>query len=496
MTTAVLTARRQVTPTRAPIAALAATRSGSTLLYARLSDDRNDGQGVPRQLEDCWQMVGGRGWDVDPERDVYVDDGFSASRRARKRRPRFDAMLDRIAAGGVARVVVWATDRLYRDPRDLLRLTDFAVRGIEVVTVVGGDLDLNTPDGVMRAGIMVYVAQREADGVSMRVRRQKRQRREQGLPHGGRLPFGWRDLMTPDPDEAALLREAMAAVIRGATLYDLANRWNQAGVRRHRGSSPWTGSDIKHLLMAPRHAGLVVENGQVAVDAEGREITAAWPAIVDQETWEMCASVLAARATGASVPRRRSWLTGVVRCGACGAGMTRSTNGRERRIWRCWSGRGGCGKVSIGAVPVEAVVEEALFTYVDGDELRSALAARDDSRVVAIRAQLAQADSRLRDLVVEFRGGESARAFRLASEGLETDRRRLEVELGRASARSPLEDFGDAPGALRAAWPAMTTDQRRSVVLAAFGAVTVRPATGSGRRFDPGRVSFGVQPVS
>lgn len=475
------------------VLAPSAEAAGSTLVYCRISDENSDGGGVDRQLEDCLALARRRGWAVDPG-DVYREDGFSASRRARRRRPRFEAMLQRIAGDDVARVLVWNVDRLYRDPRDLLRLTDLTKRRVEVVTVMGGDLDLNSDDGVMRAGIMSYVAQREADAVSTRVKRQKDQRRQQGLPHGGRVPFGWSDMMTPDPIEAALLREAMTAVVRGASLTDLANRWNAADVRRHMGSTGWSGGDVKRVLVAARHAGLVVANGEIAVDAEGREIEAAWPAVVDRELWDACRSVLAGRATGVCVPRRRTWLTGVLGC-VCGAPMT-SSSSRGRRLWRCWTDRSGCGEVSIGAEPLEAVVEEALFAYIDGPELRAALAARNDGRVIALRAQLIEVDRKQRELVEAFRGGESARAYRMASDALDRDRRGLEVELGRASERSPLEDFGDSPGALRAAWPAMTTDQRRAVVLAAFGAVTIAKATGRGRRFDPKRVSFGARPLT
>ena len=53
-------------------------------------------------------------------------------------------------------------------------------------------------------------------------------------------------------------------------------------------------------------------------DATGAEVVATWPAIVERQLWEDCRAVLAARATGVGVPRRRSWLTGRLTCGACG----------------------------------------------------------------------------------------------------------------------------------------------------------------------------------
>lgn len=191
------------------------------------------------------------------------------------------------------------------------------------------------------------------------------------------------------------------------------------------------------------------------------------------------------------IARRRSLLTGLLRCGACGSKTTRSSNG-TRVIWRYWKDKGGCGAVSIGAVPVEAVITEALFEYVDGEELRAALASRDDGRVQAIRADLTRLDVRRRALVEAFADGEGdPNVLRMASDALDVKRKHLETELGEASARSPLDDYGDAPGALRAAWPTMTTDQRRAAIQAAFGVVTVESATVVGRRFDPTRIRFG-----
>jgi site-specific DNA recombinase len=466
-----------------------------TAIYARISDDRGtEAQGVGRQLEDCHALVDERGWSEDVIE--YRDDGYSASMYATRPRPAYARLLADVRAGHVRRIVVWNPDRLYRKPRELEELVGLLTTkrsDVEVVAVKSGDLDLSNPAGRLGARTFCTMGAYEADQTSVRVKRQKAQRRSQGLPHGGRVPIGWRDMMTPDPAEAAMLRESMSAVVHGTTLYDLATRWNAAGLRRHGAgaSTPWTGGAVRRVITNPRHAGLVIDHGGIAVDAEGREVVAAWPSIVPRELWEACRAVLAARATGVDLPRRRAWLTGVLRCGKCGDAFLMQSSVRSRpgaRVTMLWRHKGCLG---IRAEPLEALITEALFEYVDGPELSDALAARDDGRVVAIRAQLAEVDRKQRELVEAFRGGESARAYRMASDALEGDRRRLEVELGRASERSPLEDFGIAPGALRTAWPTMTTDQRRATVLAAFGAVTIAPATRRGRWFDPTRVSFG-----
>jgi hypothetical protein len=210
------------------------------------------------------------------------------------------------------------------------------------------------------------VTQPEADGISTRVRRQKQQRRELGLPHGGRKPFGWRNLMEPDPVESAALRDAMEAVVSGASLFDIAARWEAAGFGGPHRTAPWGSTDVRRVLIAPRHAGLVVHRGEIALDKDGNEIRAAWPAIVPRELWEACRSVLAARTVGVRVERQRSVLRGLLRCGACGSQMTQSST-RGRAIWRCWRDKRGCGAVSIGAEPLELALTEALFEYVEGD---------------------------------------------------------------------------------------------------------------------------------
>ena len=465
-----------------------------TALYARISDDRGtEAQGVERQLEDCRALAADRGW-LDLEE--YRDDGYSASMYASRQRPAYMRLLADVRAGRVGRIVVWNVDRLYRRPAELEELVTLLTTGldVEVVAVRSGSLDLNTPSGRLAARTFASMGAYEADATSMRVTREKDARRAKGLPHGGRVPVGWRDMVTPDPVEAALIRESMEAVISGASLRDLATRWNASAVRRHGAgaSSTWTGSELRRVLTNPRHCALVMDHGGLAHDDGGHEIPATWPAIVSRDLWAGCRSVLTARATGIDVPRRRAWLTGVLRCGApgCGASLTQSRarnrpNAQSTMLWR----HSGC--VSVRAALIEPLIAEALFQYVDGPELRDALAARDDGRVAEIRMQLVDVERRQRELVEEFRDGGGAHAFRLASEALEGDRGRLEVELGKASARSPIEGWSDAPGALRGAWPAMTTDERRACVLAAFGRVTIAPAAGSGRTFDPSRVQIG-----
>lgn len=105
-------------------------------------------------------------------------------------------------------------------------------------------------------------------------------------------------------------------VVRGASLADIAAKLEATGLGQPRCAVPWTGSDVRRVLVAPRLAGLLVRRGEIAVDKDGNEIGMAGPPIVSRDLWEACRSVLAARAIGAGIVRRRSILTGQLRCGA------------------------------------------------------------------------------------------------------------------------------------------------------------------------------------
>src|SRR5947209_472123 len=111
---------------------------GTTAIYARISDDRKEGAGVARQLEDCWKTVKARGWEP---AEVYRDDSISAF--SGKKRPGYERLLEDIRAGRVSRVVVWHGDRLHRRLRELLDLIELAQqRRVELASVTGGDIDL------------------------------------------------------------------------------------------------------------------------------------------------------------------------------------------------------------------------------------------------------------------------------------------------------------------------------------------------------------------
>src|SRR4051794_39624978 len=104
-------------------------------IYVRISlDSTGEGLGVARQEEDARAIIEQRGWTV---AGVYREDPISAS-NAKKPRPRYAALQGDYHEGLFDALVVWALDRLPRQPRQLEDWIDAAEgRGLALVTTNG-----------------------------------------------------------------------------------------------------------------------------------------------------------------------------------------------------------------------------------------------------------------------------------------------------------------------------------------------------------------------
>lgn len=97
--------------------------------YARLSKNPTTGEleKIEDQLTDNRAVVERLGGRLGRE----LDDGMSAWKRS-VRRPGWETLLARVEAGESDGIVVWHTDRLFRQPRDVEALIDLADGGFTV----------------------------------------------------------------------------------------------------------------------------------------------------------------------------------------------------------------------------------------------------------------------------------------------------------------------------------------------------------------------------
>ena len=467
--------------------------ASTTAIYTRISEDRQDGAGVARQLEDCRRVASRQAWEIIGE---YEDNDFSASKYATKARPAYAKLLADITAGNVSRIVVWHVDRLYRQPRELQDLIDLVDAGqLSIVSVNSGEIDLSNSDGVFMARTLVNFSEKESADKSRRISRAKLQAREKGIPSGGSRAFGWRDQMTPDPAEAALIVSAIDTLLAGASLGEIARQWIKLGIGQPQtGEARWTADVVRQVVTNPRHAGMISyrktrRSERVVVG------NAKWPAIVDSAKWQQLQAALDVRGASKRVPRRRSLLTSLLVCESCGSTMHR-TGGRpgqkrDRSAWRC-SIQKGCGRVSIAAAPLEALLTDATIERLDTPALSAMVRKQgaEGKRADALIGQLSELDTRLKQAGASFaRGGLSAAAFEAATSAIESEREKLQAKLAHVASLSVVAPYVGNPGLLRKRWPDLTDDQRRSLISMALGKVAIAPGSKPGMpKFDPSRV--------
>lgn len=452
-------------------------------LYARLSRDRSGEEtATARQLEDCRAFAASRGWEIVGE---YTDADISAYKR-NVARPGYEAMLGELDAGRVDVVVAWKLDRLLRRVMDFEKLWERCEPHAANIATVRDGIDTSTPMvGELLPRLMATFAQLESKNLSVReIRKHEETAKRGGRAGGGHRPFGltrdWSELVEP---EAERIREAVARVLGGGSMYAIAREWNEAGVRTPTGKE-WTVQHLSSMLRSPRIAGLREHRG--AIVAPGL-----WPAIVDPADHERLRAILAARRR----PGRpgRFLLSGLVACGRCGTTMVvRRRHGDKARMYGCEkvNGHVACGGTYVMAEPLEALIAEMVLTAIDSPALTDELARLDagdgaGSDLDTLRADEQALEQLARDHYVEHLIG---RGEYLAAR----DELHARVEAARANLAKPagspmLRGLGDA-ARVRAAWESGDLDWRRQLIGTLVDRVTVGPGIRGAVQFDPARV--------
>lgn len=418
-------------------------------IYCRISKDRaGAGLGVERQEADCRDLADRLGWEV---LDVFVDNDMSAY--SGKRRPEYEAMLKAVKDGAISGIITWHTDRLTRRVADLDRFVRLADdHGLLIQTVKAGEVDLTTPSGRMVARTLGNIAQYEVEHAKDRMKAAKRQAAEAGRYRGGPRPFGFdKDGLTVREDEAQVIRDATRAILSGRSLAAVAHELNERGVQTSMGK-PWTYMRLRDVLVRPRNAGLI-HQGRADRRHEGREDhptgfeiigEANWPAIVDEDTWRACVTLLldpSRRVHTSTEPRwlgSRSYVCGVADCRAlmrptskvdhlpdCGVrNVTRMCECPRRYYYRC-SERN---HLSVAAVKTDEFVRDVLAAKLRDPRLAAAMEpgneglVADKARRQVLVASLEQTERDYDDDLIDARRYK-AKSDRITDEISEIDER-------------------------------------------------------------------------
>jgi site-specific DNA recombinase len=275
-----------------------------------------------------------------PER--YDDGGFSGGTTER---PALRRLMADIDAGQIDAVLVYKVDRLSRSLLDFGRLMEtFEARGVSFVSVTQ---EINTANsmGRLMLNVLLSFAQFEREIISERTRDKIAAARRKGKWAGGHQILGYDLVRGPGGTKLAVNEEEAQRVSAIFSIYAehrslqqtiaaldqlgwTTKAWEtKAG--RARGGQPFSKSSLHKLLTNVAYGGQVVYRDQVF---EGEQ-----PAIVDEDLFLRVQAALRQNGVssgGATRNRSGALLKGLVRCRACGGGMSHSFTTKGSKMYR------------------------------------------------------------------------------------------------------------------------------------------------------------------
>jgi hypothetical protein len=285
-------------------------------------------------------------------------------------------------------IIVHSRSRFFRDLFECLRyertLKCAGVRGVSITQETSDD-----PSGEMASKIFSLFDEYQSKENGKHTLRAMQENARQGFFNGSRAPFGYRTADTEavgnkgrkkkrlavDPSEAMIVERIFSLYLYGVDgaemgAKSIAAHLNAKGItlRGHR----WTRGRVHGVLSNETYTGTYrfnrVEARNRRRKPEAEWVTVAVDSIVDEGTFARTAARRRSRAPAQVPPRivgSTTLLTGFLKCGYCGAGMTLATGKSGRyRYYKCntriGQGRTLCTARSIPMDKLDATVLQAL----------------------------------------------------------------------------------------------------------------------------------------
>lgn len=333
-------------------------------IYTRVSTEEQarEGYSLGAQEEAGRAYSKAQSWEVV---GIYSDAGRSG--KSIKGREALAQLMADAENGHLDRVIFWKLDRLGRNLRELLEISErLEAAGVGVVSIQEA-FDTATPAGRMMRNVLGSLAVFEREVIIDRITTGMAQAARQGEIVGP-LSLGYArseaaDIITTS--DATLIREAFERYAVGqSSLSELAAWATAAGLRSTKGNAIDKLS-VRKILTNPAYIGDVgyhrrAGGGTVASDAI--------PAIVSRELFDQVQRQLANRRRRAPVVpwgREPYPLTGVATCGRCGEGIVGNRNA-DYRYLRCSTaarmGQHACSQPMVQA----GLVESQVGAYLEG----------------------------------------------------------------------------------------------------------------------------------
>ena len=491
------------------------TDSPRAVLYARISLDRRDGEGIERQLDAARNLAEAQGAKILDEISDNSQSAYSGTTR-----DGYTKLIRMIKAEEVDVIYVFAIDRLTRRVADTLELFELCENHhVRIIATRGTSIDPSDPSSKLVITMLGLVAEQESTDKAARVKASLMDRAHKGRPKaGGRRRFGYEiDGETINEDEAKAIVWAANRITRGkATLGDVVREWHARGLRSTRGNR-FVSQTVRQILTNPYIAG---QSTWMETDSEGRRsrgnrsivAKGTWPAILNEEEWDSLQAALSnpSRKSNKAGTAPKSLVSGLMRC-SCGSPMYRASRKRSdgQAIYYKCSARGsggipsvpeGTSHTSIGAEAegfIETLVLRRMAQPDALEAVKHAIAANGSSasasEIAELRARITTIDDKLGELRDSYLNS------RISIRDFETMSADLRKQLGALQARkdkltddveaASLSDSLVAAESFAAWWSTASLPLRREVVEMLM-TIDVAPGRRGAKSFDPNRIKI------
>lgn len=325
----------------------------TAIIYGRVSTVRQADDGLP--IDSQVQQAKAKAEALDAQvLQVFLDEGISG--RSSKRAA-FQAAINFCSITKVDYFICWSTSRFARNKIDAASYKLMLKRWGTKVIYVSCEIDSETDEGWFYESVIEIVDEQYSRTISKDTRRSMLKNAQDGFFNGGRIPFGYcavsagrRKKLQVMPSEALVVREIFRLYIGGFGTKEIAMQLNQQGIQRR--GMRWEKNIIASLLKNQVYTGHVVFNRKsadgIARPGDQWIVTKGHECVVSAEDFASAQKLAAARSPvkGGSSPHSQFVFTGILRCGACDAGLQiESATGRSAlyHYYNCRSAQKGRG---------------------------------------------------------------------------------------------------------------------------------------------------------
>lgn len=414
-------------------------------IYARFSSHNQREESIEGQVRACKRFAKEHGMTIV---EIYADRGLSGLHA--DNRPEFQRMIQDSDHHRFEALIMWNLDRFSRDKYDTaVYKTRLKKNG---VSLYYSDQSIpDTPEGIILESLLEGFAQYYSANLARNAKRGLQENARKCLWNGGCVPLGYlideHQRFVLEPIGAACVRMIFELYASGQSIKSIVCTLNEKGYKTVKGNRFRLGS-IQGILRNRKYIG--------EYHASGITVPNGIPAIVDVQLFNDVQARLGVVASAkahnkADIPYL---LTTKVFCGHCGSPMIGESGtgkgGATYRYYKCScrkNRKGTCDKKTepkdwLEENVVRQTVKNVLRPEVIKEISENCAAAlkadaSDESLVQALKAQLAETDKALRNLLKAIEAGIISSTTRERMAELESQKSELEAQIAREQLRKP-----------------------------------------------------------